>query len=48
MVMSCLSSTRTQEWYTLVFVNRRAEQEECHDEGKRLGEIRSDGLVWAT
>ena len=39
---SSLSSVRAQEWYTLVFVNRKAEQEECHDEGKRLSEIRSD------
>lgn len=27
------------EWYTLVFVNCKAEQEECLDESKRLCEL---------
>ena len=27
------------EWYTLVFVNRKAEQEECLDESRRLCDI---------
>ena len=31
---------RRPEWYTLVFVNRQAEQEECWDESQRLCDIR--------
>ncbi len=27
------------EWYTLVFVNLKAEQEECHDEAQRLCDV---------
>lgn len=31
---------RQPEWYTLVFVNQKAEQEECLDESQRLCDIR--------
>ena len=35
-----LSIYRGHEWYTLVFVNRKAEQEPCHNEDKTLADIR--------
>lgn len=34
-----LFGLRQPEWYTLVFVNCKAEQEECLDESQRLGEL---------
>lgn len=32
-----LFGLRQPEWYTLVFVNCKAEQEECLDESQRIG-----------
>lgn len=34
-----LFGLRQPEWYTLVFVNCKAEQEECLDESQRLGDL---------
>ena len=34
-----LFGLRQPEWYTLVFVNRQAQQEECLDESQKLGEL---------
>ena len=38
-IIFILIVSRSLEWYTLVFVNQRAEQEVCHDEEKRLFDI---------
>ena len=37
-VIICVS--RGREWYTLVFVNRKAEQESCHNEEIPLADVR--------
>ena len=34
-----LFGLRQPEWYTLVFINCKAEQEECLDESQKLGEL---------
>ncbi len=34
------SNLRQAEWYTLVFVNKKAEQEECLDETQHLSDIK--------
>ena len=33
------SSLKPSRWYTLIFVNRKAEQEECLDETQRLSDL---------
>ena len=39
-VCVCTCVCRGHEWYTLVFVNRKAEQEPCHNEDVTLADVK--------